>query len=57
MSPYFVSYANQCSYGVKMTRLGTDDGKNAYFALPPINEQHRIIQKVKELLPKIKTLK
>ena len=57
MSPYFVSYANQCSYGVKMPRLGTDDGKNAYFALPPINEQHRIIQKVKELLPKIKTLK
>lgn len=57
MSPYFVSYANQCSYGVKMPRLGTDDGKNAYFALPPINEQHRIIQKVKKLLPKIKTLK
>ena len=57
MSPYFVSYANQCSYGVKMPRLGTDDGKNAYFALPPINEQQKIIQKVKELLPKIKDLK
>lgn len=57
MSPYFVTYANQCSYGVKMPRLGTDDGKNAYFALPPLNEQKRIVEKVKQILPEINLLK
>ena len=51
------SYANQCSYGVKMPRLGTDDGKNAYFALPPLNEQKRIVEKVKQILPQINHLK
>jgi type I restriction enzyme S subunit len=39
MSDYFLSYANQRSYGVKMPRLGTNDGKKALFALPPLGEQ------------------
>ena len=29
MSPTFLRYANKCSYGVKMPRLGTADGKKA----------------------------
>lgn len=29
MSPTFLRYANHCSYGVKMPRLGTLDGKKA----------------------------
>jgi type I restriction enzyme S subunit len=46
MSDYFLSYANQCSYGVKMPRLGTNDGKKALFALPPLGEQERIADAV-----------
>lgn len=30
MSPTFLKYANYCSYGVKMPRLGTNDGKKQY---------------------------
>ena len=42
MSPTFLRYAKQCSYGVKMPRLGTADGRKAIFPLPPIKEQYRI---------------
>ena len=43
MSPAFLRYANKCSYGVKMPRLGTADGKKAVFSIPPIEEQKRIV--------------
>ena len=43
MSPTFLSYADKCSYGVKMPRLGTADGKKAVIAIPPIEEQKRIV--------------
>ena len=43
MSPTFLHYANKCSYGVKIPRLGTTDGKKAIIPLPPINEQKKII--------------
>lgn len=56
MSPYFVSYANQCSYGVKMPRLGTKDAQKALFPIPPIEEQRRIVAKLNELLPLIQQL-
>ena len=55
MSPYFVGYANQCSYGVKMPRLGTKDAKKALFPIPPIEEQRRIVAKLNELLPLVET--
>lgn len=42
MSPTFLKYANRCSYGVKMPRLGTADGKKAVFPLPPLKEQYKI---------------
>jgi type I restriction enzyme S subunit len=51
MSPYFVSYATQCSYGVKMPRLGTQDGKNALVALPPLAEQRRIVERIDAVTP------
>ena len=43
MSPAFLRYANKCSYGVKMPRLGTVDGKKAIISIPPIEEQKRIV--------------
>ncbi|WP_082624815.1 restriction endonuclease subunit S, partial [Olsenella uli] len=42
MSDYFLSYANRCSYGVKMPRLGTRDGQGALLPIPPSHEQERI---------------
>ena len=44
MSPTFLKYADRCSYGVKMPRLSTTDGKKAVFTVPTINEQKRIVE-------------
>ncbi len=49
-SPTFLQYVNQLTYGVKMPRLGTEDGKNALIPLPPLAEQQRIVDKVEELI-------
>lgn len=49
-SPYFVCYVNAKSYGMKMPRLGTEDGRQALFPLPPYSEQQRISAKVDELM-------
>ena len=43
MEPDFVKYAKGCSYGVKMPRLGIDDGKRWLVAVPPLAEQRRIV--------------
>ena len=53
MSPFFVDYTNSLSYGVKMPRLGTDDGKNALFPLPPLAEQKRIVTSIEQFIPLI----
>ena len=50
MSPLFVDYAVQCSYGVKMPRLSTKDGSAALMPLPPALEQHLIVKCIEELL-------
>jgi type I restriction enzyme S subunit len=51
MSPCFVAYAIQCSYGVKMPRLGTQDGRSALMPFPPLSEQARIVTRIDELMP------
>lgn len=56
MSPYFLRYVNGKSYGMKMPRLGTEDGRQAAFPLPPLAEQHRIVAKVDELMALCDTL-
>ena len=51
MSPFFVDYTNSLSFGVKMPRLGTEDGKKALFPLPPLVEQKRIVAAIEKMLP------
>jgi len=48
MSPYFIEYAKEHSYGVKMPRLGTADGVEVLVPIPPLAEQSRIVKKVQE---------
>jgi len=51
MSPFFVDYTNSLSFGVKMPRLGTEDGRKALFPLPPLAEQKRIVEAIEKMLP------
>ena len=57
MSDTFLAYVDLISYGVKMPRLGTKDGKRSLIALPPLQEQFRIDTKLQESLEKIEYLK
>lgn len=49
-SPHFLSYVNSKSYGMKMPRLGTEDGRKALVPLAPLAEQSRIVARVEELM-------
>jgi len=49
MSPYFVDYAMQGAYGVKMPRIGSSRGNHALFPVPSKNEQKRIVEKIETL--------
>ncbi len=49
-SPEFIDYVNYKSYGMKMPRLGTNDAISAILPLPPLPEQHRIVEKVDMLM-------
>lgn len=46
----FLQYAATKVGGMKMPRLGTEDGRNAPFPLPPIEEQQAIVEKVEALM-------
>jgi type I restriction enzyme, S subunit len=52
----FIDYVNSKTYGVKMPRLGTEDGRRALIPLPPVEEQKRIVAKVDELMKLCDTL-
>ena len=56
MSEVFLSYVNMISYGVKMPRLGTEDGRKALIALPPLMEQYRIVEAFNNIKPIIKSI-
>lgn len=49
MSPYFVDYAMNGAYGVKMPRIGSERGNNALIPVPPYNEQIHIAKAVDNL--------
>ena len=55
-SPYFLNYTAQCCYGVKMPRLGANDARKAIIPIPPIAEQHRIVQKTKSLFSELEMI-
>ena len=48
--PDFVGYVTRLGQGTKMPRLRTQDAVSAPFPLPPLEEQHRIVAKVDELM-------
>lgn len=56
MSPAFLGYANKCSYGVKMPRLGTADGKKAVIPIPPLNEQVRIVATIEQSFAQLNSI-
>lgn len=56
MSPAFLGYANKCSYGVKMPRLGTADGKKAIIFVPPIEEQKRIVVAIEQAFSQLASI-
>lgn len=53
MSSWFVDYAMQGAYGVKMPRIGSERGNNALMPLPPLDEQNRIANYVDTILKKM----
>ena len=56
MSKMFLDYTARCGYGVKMPRLGTEDGRKALFPLPPMQEQARIIGAISQYESILKSL-
>ena len=52
-SPYFISKVTNLMYGVKMPRLGTNDMNSTVIAIPPSQEQNRILVKLDLIIPLI----
>ena len=50
-SPYVDSAINAATYGIKMPRAGTETMTSLLVPVPPLSEQCRIVQKLKELYP------
>ena len=46
----FLLYVNSVTKGMKMPRLGTNEGKLALIPLPPLSEQQAIVGKLDELM-------
>ena len=50
-SPYVDAVINSVTYGVKMPRVGTDTMVNLLVPIPPVAEQIRILEKIREVEP------
>ena len=53
MSPYFVDYAMDGAYGVKMPRIGSHRGNSALMPVPPYTEQIHLVNRIDELFEQI----
>lgn len=53
----FLKYVSSVTKGMKMPRLGTKDGELALIPLPPLSEQHLIVEKLDELMQTCDALK
>lgn len=51
LSSYVDCYINAASFGIKMPRVGTETMTNLLIPLPPLTEQHRVVEKIEQLLP------
>jgi len=56
MSSFFVKYAMSDAYGVKMPRLGSDQGNTAFIPIPPLTEQKRIVEAINIFKSMIKSM-
>lgn len=56
-SPYVNYVVNSETYGIKMPRVGVQTMLNMFIPLPPIEEQHRIVERLDALLPLCEDLK
>lgn len=48
--PDFISFVNSVTKGMKMPRLGTEEGRKALIPFPPLSEQILIVDKLDELM-------
>ena len=55
-SPYVDNLINSITYGVKMPRVGTETMTTLFVPIPPLAEQHRIVQRFEELFSLVKAL-
>lgn len=56
-SSYVDEYINSVTFGVKMPRVSTETMTSLVLPLPPLAEQHRIVEKLEQLLGEIDKLK
>ena len=49
-TPYFIRYANDSTHGMSLPRMGTDKARLALIPLLSVEQQHRIVAKVDELM-------
>lgn len=55
-TPYVDFLINSITYGVKMPRVSTETMVNLLVPIPPLSEQHRIVEQIEKILPTIEKL-